>query len=121
MHSITHVKAFFNCKMKIFLAFYSVFAQFLRDDVIRLPIIHYRPIYPAIITTAANTIISGIQRYRKQHPNMLPIFLCRPEREVGIWVICAILRFARVTPSALFHENERPGIPVFVPILLFAI
>ena len=33
----------------------------------------------------------------------------RPERVVGIPVAREILRFAAVTPSARFHENENPG------------
>jgi len=50
---------------------------------------------------------------KRQHPIVLPIFLCRPDPEVGIPVALAILRFAFVTPVARFQLNESPGIPFF--------
>jgi hypothetical protein len=42
-------------------------------------------------------------------PSHLPSLRCRPERVNGIPVAREILRFARVTPSARFHENDNPG------------
>ena len=50
---------------------------------------------------------------------ILPNFLSIPAREVGMPVVRANFCFTCVTPKALFHENESPGIPVFV--LLFTI
>jgi len=45
-------------------------------------------------------------------PSMRPIFLCRPERVVGMPVIFAICRFAFVTPKARFQLKDSPGMPV---------
>ena len=55
-----------------------------------------------------------------KHPPViiLPILRCLPDLVVGIPVTLAILRFALVIPKALLQENERPGIPVFVPLPL---
>lgn len=44
----------------------------------------------------------------------LPNFRSTPAREVGIPVSRANFCFVCVTPKALFHENESPGIPVSV-------
>ena len=49
----------------------------------------------------------------------LPIFLSRPDLVVGMPVLRAKFWRAWVMPKARFHENESPGIPVFV--FLFAI
>ena len=43
-----------------------------------------------------------------------PIFLSTPVLVVGIPVTFVNLRFAEVTPKALFQEKLSPGIPVFV-------
>ena len=54
-------------------------------------------------------------------PKNLPNLLRRPVRESGIPVAREMLRFAAVTPSALFHENVSPGpsfIAVTVPVTL---
>lgn len=42
-------------------------------------------------------------------PRMRPSSERRPDRVVGIPVAREILRFAAVTPSARFQENENPG------------
>lgn len=44
---------------------------------------------------------------------ILPIFRSSPTLEVGMPVSRAIFCFAWVMPNALFHENDRPGIPMF--------
>ena len=44
---------------------------------------------------------------------MPPIFRSTPAFEVGMPVVPAIFCFACVMPKALFHEKERPGMPVF--------
>ena len=41
-----------------------------------------------------------------------PIFRSTPALEVGIPVSLAKFCFACVIPNALFHEKERPGMPV---------
>lgn len=43
---------------------------------------------------------------------ILPILRSIPALDVGIPVSLANFCFACVIPSALFHEKERPGIPV---------
>lgn len=43
----------------------------------------------------------------------LPILRSMPALVVGMPVWRVKLRLACVIPKALFHENERPGIPVF--------
>lgn len=48
-------------------------------------------------------------------PNALPILRWRPPLVVGIPVARAMRLFALLTPNARFQENERPGMPVFVP------
>lgn len=43
---------------------------------------------------------------------ILPILRSTPALEVGIPVSLAKFCFACVIPNALFHEKERPGMPV---------
>ena len=43
---------------------------------------------------------------------ILPILRSTPALEVGIPVSLANFCFACVIPNALFHEKERPGMPV---------
>ena len=43
---------------------------------------------------------------------ILPILRSTPALEVGIPVSLAKFCFAFVIPNALFHEKERPGMPV---------
>ena len=43
---------------------------------------------------------------------ILPIFRSTPASDVGIPVSLAIFCLACVIPNALFHEKERPGMPV---------
>ena len=42
-------------------------------------------------------------------PSHLPSFIRRPPRDNGIPVFFDTRRFALVTPSARFHENDKPG------------
>ena len=42
-------------------------------------------------------------------PSHLPSFIRRPLRENGMPVFFDTRRFALVTPSARFHENDKPG------------
>jgi hypothetical protein len=42
-------------------------------------------------------------------PIHLPSFIRRPPRDNGIPVFFDTRRFALVTPSARFHENDKPG------------
>jgi hypothetical protein len=42
-------------------------------------------------------------------PSHLPSFIRRPPRDIGIPVFFDTRRFALVTPSARFHENDKPG------------
>jgi hypothetical protein len=42
-------------------------------------------------------------------PSHLPSFIRRPPRDNGIPVFFDTRRFAFVTPSARFHENDKPG------------
>ena len=44
---------------------------------------------------------------------MLPSLRSNPALEVGMPVSRANFCLACVIPKALFHENERPGMPVF--------
>jgi len=68
----------------------------------------------AVATNAVRKINKMIMIIdKRQHPIVLPIFLCRPDRDVGIPVALANLRFAFVTPVARFQLNESPGIPFF--------
>ena len=48
-----------------------------------------------------------------QHPNAAPTLRCRPARVRGIPMLRDARAFAADTPSARFHENESPGIPLF--------
>lgn len=43
---------------------------------------------------------------------ILPIFRSTPALEVGMHVSLANFCLACVIPNALFHEKERPGMPV---------
>jgi hypothetical protein len=42
-------------------------------------------------------------------PSHVPSFIRRPPRDNGIPVSFDTRRFALVTPSARFHENDKPG------------
>lgn len=44
---------------------------------------------------------------------ILPILRSKPAFEVGMPVSRANFCFACVTPNALFHEKDNPGMPVF--------
>lgn len=51
----------------------------------------------------------------------LPILRSNPALVVGMPVFRAMSRFICVTPKARFHENESPGMPVFVFLLAIRI
>ena len=45
---------------------------------------------------------------------IIPIFFSNPAFKVGIPVLRIIFCFTCAIPNALFHEKEKPRIPVFV-------
>ena len=45
---------------------------------------------------------------------IIPIFFSNPAFKVGIPVLRTIFCFTCAIPNALFHEKEKPRIPVFV-------
>ena len=50
-----------------------------------------------------------------------PTLLWRPDLVVGIPVFLAIRLLAEVTPVALFQLKDKPGIPLFLRLLLITI
>jgi hypothetical protein len=65
---------------------------------------------------AALVFLLGVDNFgtSKALDRIGPYFLCLPERVVGMPVTFAILRFAEEMPTARFHENDRPGMPVLL-------
>ena len=69
---------------------------------------------PQIISNPVKAIQSYLDQLLRHKPSYfipihLPSFIRRPPRDNGIPVFFDTRRFALVTPSARFHENDKPG------------